>query len=761
MTTRTEGGIIAVFCCLSLLLLTRCRTGQGKIVPSVHVPVVTTTSRKTYRYNICNGLSNQLLYHAGSIATAIRQKYQEVDIPDHFIVNGVQNSKDDVLPNPSNSIPFGEAFDKAYFLEQVEELGIRARLVPLDFTSSRKKKQHQQHYQQECAGMASLHTANPSVVLHIMKAFKPSKWVQSLVETVQQGFKSRDRATGVCLHHRDGHDWYNHCARWEKISDGIYRGNCRALPGRSLVELLEERGLSSQQQRSWIYYCGDHNVPKELKDSNYDVLSRNELLSDEDLQQASKTTIGSMPVRDLWALVDFFVCRSFHLFIGNSVSTFSAVQIALRDGENSYWYNSKSIPLGGIWRVYQIPIVYTFTELSQSSGRHMLQTSIISVQQHMRRNKIHILYHGNKDLEFKSWLKERGVIIHQHDPAWKDAIEKMRLNGDPVSSHLFAHAGNYFGTWQRIDIPNFIDSEYCLLLDADTLVLRRFTMQDFGPDLTLGLAMSSEMNIGDAFPSNAGVTLFNVPFMRRTYQDFLDFILAHIDTAKFDHPSPGDQGAYLDFYRASTQFLSARFNYKPYWKLPEGDLKDPFLLHFHGVKPHDYLKYIFGENCDEAIQFLCARATQLKYLCPSIQAFAKASKAVDPFAYCESSFSGSSEALLCNNILDSLVASKTQCTDLSPVIRKELNQVPARFSLAKEVIESKLSPLKGDRQISISTWLLVIIGFVIGGIILLSLWSRRIVNAIAVMALAWTLMTFKVSVHVIPKEDITLLSMTR
>jgi hypothetical protein len=56
--------------------------------------------------------------------------------------------------------------------------------------------------------------------------------------------------------------------------------------------------------------------------------------------------------------------------VGNSVSTFSAAQTALRRGSNSSWYNSRSIPLlADFLKVGVIPVVYTYTEQSQAMGK--------------------------------------------------------------------------------------------------------------------------------------------------------------------------------------------------------------------------------------------------------------------------------------------------------------------------------------------------------------------------------------------------------
>jgi hypothetical protein len=279
-----------------------------------------------YRYNICNGLSNQLLYHAASISIAKEQK-KPVEIPNHFIVNGVQTSDDSILPTAQNSIPFNVAFDAAFFLERVQELGIRAKFVTFDFS----------HRPIPCAGMQSLQNADPETVRLILAAFRPSAKIQRLITGMSNAMESRGVDQGICLHHRDGQDWYNHCSRWSSINDGIYRGNCLGVPRRTFVESLEDRGL---KPNNWIYYCGDHEIPRDLSapKSAYSVVSRSDLMGVAEVEAVVSIKKDSESVRDLWALVDFYVCSGLPHFIGNSVSTFSAIQIALRQSENTFWY---------------------------------------------------------------------------------------------------------------------------------------------------------------------------------------------------------------------------------------------------------------------------------------------------------------------------------------------------------------------------------------------------------------------------------------
>lgn len=345
--------------------------------------------------------------------------------------------------------------------------------------------------------------------------------------------------------------------------------------------------------------------------------------------------------------------------------------------------------------MYQIPIVYTYTELSQQSGKHLLQVSILSVKKQMPQSKIHILYHGREDKAFRMWLVRQGVHIHQHDPVWRGQIEAMRKNGDPATSHLFLHPGNYFGTWQRIDIPLFINSEYSLLLDSDTIVLKPFTLADFGLDLTYGIAMSAEF-VPDSRPVNAGVVLMNIPRMRQTYHDFLEFIMQHVSSAKFDAPSPSDQGAYMDFYRNDLRFMPHVFNFKPYWKLSDISYEVPLILHFHGAKPHDYLKRIMGDECDSALRTLCNRAMRMPFLCEAMQHFAQMSVSIDPLSYCSASFEHKGKAFYCSEILHMLAERGPMCFDFALLLELALSRVPDDLGLQKERIVRNIRKAVGS-----------------------------------------------------------------
>ena len=303
--------------------------------------VETKKKGKYLRYNICNGLSNQLLIHAAYIARA-KQQGLIVQIPDYFITNGVQMSDDNVIPNANNSIPFGQAFDRPYFRQQLEQLGVDARFVSFSTNTSRPIP--------KCSGIGMVKRADPFLVRQILEAFRPSQRMQRIIDRVTTQMIAHGLRDGVCVHHRDGNDWHNHCERWGSITDNVYRGNCLGVPNRTFTQSLQDRGLNTSK---WVYYCGDHEAPLELKNAGYRILSQSDVISPEEMSMVHHLS-PKQEARDLWALVDFFACSDLPHFIGNSVSTFSALQIALKDGAGAYWYNSRSIPLSHMWHIYQM-----------------------------------------------------------------------------------------------------------------------------------------------------------------------------------------------------------------------------------------------------------------------------------------------------------------------------------------------------------------------------------------------------------------------
>jgi len=254
-------------------------------------------------------------------------------------------------------------------------------------------------------------------------------------------------------------------------------------------------------------------------------------------------------------------------------------------------------------------------------------------------------------LSFPEWLIEHGVVVHQHNPEWRNKLETMRralVDNHTMDSHLYASSGNFFGTFQRIDIPEFLSVEYCILLDADTIVVRPFTLADFGTHMPEGLAFSSDMKENDDKPQNAGVALLNVPYLRKRLGEFRTFVFNHTD-GNFKR-GPGDQGAFLDFYGGNIKYLSTRFNTKPHYK-NNTNWDNAYIIHYQGLKPNDQIEYWFGGTCDPLKCSLMSKFHGSPHKCDAMVKFAKAASIETVIkTFCSQSLKQHSD--LCVDLLD-------------------------------------------------------------------------------------------------------------
>jgi len=176
----------------------------------------------------------------------------------------------------------------------------------------------------------------------------------------------------------------------------------------------------------------------------------------------------------------------------------------------------------------------------------------------------------------------------------------------------------------RMDIPLFLQAEYVLYMDCDTVVASPFTLADFGAKLTKSIAFSAELD-EHAGLADAGVALLNIPHLRRTYSDFVTFIEGHRHDGMFTiqrdgrvSVCPSDWGAFLEFYNASFELLSTNFDTKSYSR----GTNDVKIFHFHGAKPHDFLSHLLGKNCHPAFKFMCVDFWSQPTTCKALREFA-------------------------------------------------------------------------------------------------------------------------------------------
>ncbi|KAI8467661.1 MAG: hypothetical protein J3K34DRAFT_523549 [Monoraphidium minutum] len=457
-----------------------------------------------------------------------------------------------------------------------------------------------------------------------MAALRPAAGVEA---RVQEYLAHIGSARFNYLHLRLEEDWQRHCDRWSTYTrevDGIIRDNCfnntlqvhTALQARNFDKALP-------------LYVAAHwpGVPPALAN---DVLGR--------IRRAGFTVVRSPPPaggraalpREAAALVEWELALRSERFLGNSVSTFSALLILERRASGAWagYYNGGGLPLAEFVPLFATPWVFTFNSWS-APYEGMLKAAVNSAAAHGHLSA-HCIFGGDMKAPVVRWMRAKGVRVIHHDPAWKDELAAMADRIHMGESHLFrrgprgralllllllllhASAKSVVGTWQRIDMPiiPWLDQfTYVLFTDTDVFFRRRFASTEIPSPLPRSVGMGPEKV--NTFPYNAGVMVANMASLAATYEAFLEFILASESGLVFAGYGPGDQGAYNMFYEPEVREwrLPIKFNAKPYHRAAPRALEDVAIVHFHGPKPSHYMHYAttnvcytFSDLCREGIE---------------------------------------------------------------------------------------------------------------------------------------------------------------
>jgi GDP-fucose protein O-fucosyltransferase len=293
--------------------------------------------------------------------------------------------------------------------------------------------------------------------------------------------------------------------------------------------------------------------------------------------------------RELRAAIEYEVATRATIFVGNSVSTFSALQIMGRnDPQAGYAYNAGQVPLASMIpapTIKRLKWVFAFvsTGFNSSVGQD-IRVAVVSAMRNTRFEMVAIVY-GHRNA-LTDWLNARGVNVIFHAPLWlKDVIKLMDRSKAAVFSPNYGSFERLIATYLRLDISTLLkDDEYALYTDTDVVFLRdiplaRMTLPEF-----LSIGPESEQTGG---AENMGVLLMNLKSLRRTYKKLLQSAFHTPELYRSNEYGPLDQGAFKHAYRGQIGKLHAEMNWKPYW--PSSD--SIAILHFHGPKRQDYEKF--------------------------------------------------------------------------------------------------------------------------------------------------------------------------
>jgi hypothetical protein len=189
------------------------------------------------------------------------------------------------------------------------------------------------------------------------------------------------------------------------------------------------------------------------------------------------------------------------------------------------------------------------------------------------------------------WLESKGVtVIIAKSPLCEHFRGLERERGFGASTAC--------GAFLRVEIPRLMqeqgwDDSHVLYTDCDVMFLKPISF-DVLPEY---FSCAPEFNMNNWSYFNSGSMLINVPKMRETYNEFIDYILTCGDVINQSY----DQGCLNEFYKGKWSRLNPAYNWKPYW----GVNSAARIVHFHGAKIENIEKIL--ANKLQGVPEVCVR----------------------------------------------------------------------------------------------------------------------------------------------------------
>lgn len=305
------------------------------------------------------------------------------------------------------------------------------------------------------------------------------------------------------------------------------------------------------------------------------------------------------PYREIRAATAYyFACAHADYFMGNSISTFSAMIIRDRHihGLWASQYNRGNSELSLFVPGFRIPWVF----VARGSDSAQYELMEVAVKSSVAAPNILvpfcIVHPSELHVRGIQLLQSLGVTLIVHELAWEHSfLDHVSTFQDKNASHLYDDPESLIGTYTRFDIPimnELLQYEHFLYTDTD--VFFRGPAKYLFLNLQFPLTISMGYEGSDMFPLNAGIYLASLPFLRDTYDELIDTVFK---TTSFSLPGfgPGDQGVLNQLYadELKDNILHRSWNAAAYKKF----LMQSSIVHFQGPKPRDYLNYVTSREC--------------------------------------------------------------------------------------------------------------------------------------------------------------------
>lgn len=394
------------------------------------------------------------------------------------------------------------------------------------------------------------------------------------------------------LHLRIEHDWVAFCKTYHA------KGNCMANEAVLHSVLAIERVPTSDP----IYVAAGMSIAKLYEDTRFHQMMRMyHIMMKEDAYPNIYQQFSLTSHRDVLALVDFAVALEADQFIGNCVSTWSAMIELRRKILNprlptTFHYNGGPIPLSyympinpkrkydGDFQQYETakPIKWVFTMIAGASqlAIHHMKVAVMSAIANTTLVPYCLYYpvdwtssHPPQETsDAEQWLLDKGVVVIRHRPSWVWKVQPTLSSGALQTM---------IAKFMRFDIPvvGFTDN-YILYTDIDIMFMRDLRWEDLGKQLPELFLMGSDIKVaGDARDGNAGVMLLQIDHLRRLYNSFIDWVFKAEDIKK------GFEGGhvvdlYQRYYSGNITLVDKPlFNWRPFWETTEEEFDQVIILH--------------------------------------------------------------------------------------------------------------------------------------------------------------------------------------
>lgn len=302
------------------------------------------------------------------------------------------------------------------------------------------------------------------------------------------------------LHLRIENDWIMHCSTWEDRYNNCFASNVL----RKIGQHIADKGISNEEP---LYIATDWpevhapllaSVRRSLKKMGYDIRSK--------LEPAFEI----LEDREIRALKDYYLALGSQKFIGNSVSTFSALVLLERQfaGKWSSYYNMGNIPLESFLPFYEFPWVFTYS--GRPGESRIVKKAINAAAEHGGLLPF-CEFKGKSTDKLYNWLINRGIFV-LNGATWEDGIGSRRNRLTTIPGRARKESGVLHIPFAR-DLEQY---NYALYTGTAVIFQSQIEVSLFPAPFPEILFMTRKDDIRQ--PCAADLVLMNLPSMRRMYQ---------------------------------------------------------------------------------------------------------------------------------------------------------------------------------------------------------------------------------------------------